>query len=430
MDLNSKELNGEDKKHIGKKAIIIIVILAVIASIILVAVTRKPKAKEVSLSTVEKRDLSQVITASGNIEPVNIQTVTPPMQQKVAKVYVKEGQKVKKGDPLFKLDTADIEYQLNKSNMSLKSMQNSINGAEKLNSNSIKQAEIGYNKAKDDYAYTKSKYDKAQDAYNKGALPKDEVDNIKKTLNDASKQVDLAKIQLDNAKTNQSEEGSAAAQKQQAESLKLDIENLKKKINESTYTSDISGKVLKVGVKEGEFAKTDATGATDNIIVCDNSLYKLNISLSQYDSTKLSTGQKATIKVKGIDTAYLGNVSKIAPMADVIFSGTNKETKVQATIDIKNADEHIKVGYEADADIVVKELPDIIAVNFEAVKTENNGKKYVFVSEDGKAVKRYIETGIEGDFDIEVLNGIAIGDKVVANPTEDLKDGDLMIDKR
>lgn len=430
MNLNSKELNEVNKKHNGKKIILLIVVLAVIASIIIVAAYKKPKAKEVSLSTVEKRDLSQIITASGNIEPVNIQTITPPMQQKISKVYVKEGQNVKKGDPLFKLDTTDIEYQLSKSNISLKSMESSMSGASKLNANSIKQAEIGYNKAKDDYTYTKSKYDKAQDAYDKGNLPKDELDTIKKALNDASRQIELAKIQLDNAKSNQSEEGSISSQKQQIEALKLDIENLKRKMKESTYVSNIDGKVLKVDIKEGEFAKTDATGASDKIVVCDTSSYKININLSQYDSTKVSIGQKATIKVKGIDNTYLGNVSKISTMADVVFSGTNKETKVQATIDIKNADEHIKAGYEADTDIVIKELPDIIAVNFEAVKADKDGKKYVFVFENGKALKRYIETGIEGDFDIEVLKGLEIGDKVVANPAEDLKDGDLIIDKR
>ncbi|HWQ29349.1 MAG TPA: efflux RND transporter periplasmic adaptor subunit, partial [Negativicutes bacterium] len=63
-------------------------------------------------------------------------------------------------------------------------------------------------------------------------------------------------------------------------------------------------------------------------------------------------------------------------------------------------------------------------IGFDSVLEETNGKKYVFVVENNKAVKRYLQTGLETDFEIQVIDGLKAGDSYIKSPPATLKEGD------
>ncbi|MGI5997544.1 MAG: efflux RND transporter periplasmic adaptor subunit, partial [Lutispora sp.] len=124
---------------------------------------------------------------------------------------------------------------------------------------------------------------------------------------------------------------------------------------------------------------------------------------------------------------YEGHITKISEAATVEMVNTSKETNVLVEITLDSVDEQIKAGYEADAEIVLIEKENSIAVSFEAVQTDEQGNKYLFVVEDNIAKKRNVETGLETDFEIEIVSGLKEGEKYIISPPAELMDGETVI---
>lgn len=202
--------------------------------------------------------------------------------------------------------------------------------------------------------------------------------------------------------------------------LKSDIQYLNDKIEENNLKANVDGIVTKMDVSANEFPKVG-----DVIIVDGAAEYVINLDVSQFDSVNIRTGQKVAVRVKGIEQDYEGVVSEISPLAEKSLTSADQDSKVAVKVTITNPDDNIKVGYEADAEITLDEKLTTLQVNYEAVQIEENtGEKYVFaVGGSNKTEKRYVETGLETDYDIEVLSGLTEGERYIANPDKTIADG-------
>ncbi|QXE20905.1 efflux RND transporter periplasmic adaptor subunit [Clostridium sp. 001] len=212
----------------------------------------------------------------------------------------------------------------------------------------------------------------------------------------------------------------------QTDSIKAEIDNLNAKIEQSNVRANVDGRVMRVDAKENQVPK-----AGDMVIVDDISQYKVSIAMSQYDAMKVAKGQKAIVKIKGNDQKkYTGSVTDVGQIAQVKADAkaTSQEAKVNVIVTLDNADDSIKVGYEADAEIIFNEKRNIVSMGFDSVKEEKGTKKkYVYiVNSKNKVSKRYISTGIETDDYMEVIDGLNEGEKYVSNPPDTLKDGDIV----
>ena len=420
-----------------KKVIVIVALVLVIAVIsgIRIFATSRDKAKEVDMAKLEKKNISQVISVTGNIEAKDKEEIALSTAQKVTKVYASEGQLVHKGDLIVQTDITDLQYQLRKAElnydiagMNLKKLQDSTQKSDKKSlENAVKQAEINLQDMQNSLAEAKRKFDQSQSLYDSGMISKEDYEAAKKTYTDTQNKVELSQIQLDNAKNSLADYGTdkadqIAEQQKQLSMSKADIDNLKEKIAQSTIKSNIDGKIVKLDIKENQYP----TAENNTIAIYDLSLYKVVVEVSQYDAVSIDLGQKTTLKVKGLDKEYTGTVSKIDEAAEITVSGTNKEAKLKIEITVDNPDDKIKVGYETDADITLKEAPNVLAVNFEAVQQDKDGKKYVYTVENSKIVKKYVKTGLETDFEIEIAEGLKEGAMYITNPVIGLKEGDTV----
>lgn len=417
---------GVEKKRFrifrNKKIWIIGAVVIVAGIFIAKAMLSKPAGKAVTISDVTSKDIVQSISVTGNIKANQEDKTLLSVTQKVEEVMVKEGQDVKKGTPLVKLDTSDLEEQLKKALIALNSAQSNYTNGEKTVQDAVIQAQINLQSGQSAYEQSKRTFDANQALYDGGYISKETYEDSKKKLTDAENQLKLLQIQLDNANKNLSDYDKSSSLKQQIDLAKADVDSLNKKIADSTIVANIDGKVVRLDAEAGQYPKSDR----NTVMVCDLSSYKVVISLNQYDSVRVKVGQKANLKIKGLDKEYTGTVSKIGEIANVTSSGSDQESKVDIEITVDNPDENIKVGYEADADIILNEKKGALNVNFEAVRQDEQGK-YVFVVENGLAKKRYVKTGLETDFDIEILEGLKEGEKYISVPDDTIKDGDAVI---
>ena len=420
----------------NKKRLIIIVSIVLIAVLIgafRIVTSNRNKVKEVEIGTVETRDLSQVISVTGNIEAGNKEEIILPTQQKVIDVLAAEGQEVNAGDSILKIDATDYKYQLKKYELSLelanidlqRLLESGSKNSKKSLEDAVRTAEIELSGVETNYNEAKRKYDYNKILYESGAVSKEAYETSLNNMNELKNKMELTTIQLENARNSLKDfavnnSDQIKGKRNQVESAKTDIANIKDKIEKSTIKSSIKGKIVQLDVKPNQYP----TMENSTITIYDLSLYKVTIQVSQYDAVSVDLGQKSSVKVKGIDTVYKGTVTAIGDAAVITQEGTTKEPKVEIEVTLDNPDDKIKVGYEADIDITLKEIPSTAALSFESVLEEVGGKKYAFAVLDNKAVKRYVETGLETDFEIQIIGGLKAGEQYVVNPPSTLKDGD------
>lgn len=160
------------------------------------------------------------------------------------------------------------------------------------------------------------------------------------------------------------------------------------------------------------------------------SQYKVVVDLKQYDALKVQKGQKANINIKGSKDSYSGTVADIGEFAEAKANsaGSGEEYKVKVAVVIDNPKEEVKAGYEADVEFIFQEKDDCITIGFDGIKEKNStGQKYVYVvNSNNRISKRYIKTGIESEYYIEITEGLEENESYILNPPESLLEGDLV----
>lgn len=426
------------KIKLNKKIIIIGVIALVIAAIGFSSYSKaqKAKVKQVTTSKVTKKKVVQSVSATGNVEAKNRNDIALNPAQKVVKVLVSEGQQVKKGDVLVELDASDYENQLEKAKLNLANAQATLNQllgssleTERSNAqNGLSQAEVTLENAQRNYEDLNKKYEQNKGLLSQGYISQNDFDASKKAVEDAYNAIKGAQSALTNSNNvlnnvNSSNSDKVTAQRTQVALAQSDINNFTKKIEDSKIKANIDGVVIKMDAKEDLFPKTG-----DMIVVDDNSALKVSIDMAQYDAIKLIKGQKANIKVKGLDKKYTGEITDIGELAQVKANSTDKDYKINVKVTIDNPDDKVKAGYEADSEIIINQKDGVFTVGFDGIKEEKAaGKKYIYmVNDKNKVEKRYVKTGTETEYDVEVIDGLKDGDKYIVNPPETIHEGDVV----
>lgn len=187
-----------------------------------------------------------------------------------------------------------------------------------------------------------------------------------------------------------------------------------------TIVSDIEGVVTAINGTEGSYGEMNRPLIT--IQNLEN--LKLTVALTQNDAKDIELNQKSIIKSGTTDIN--GEVSFINPIA--ISGGNPVDAEAYLNIDISNLDskEGLIIGLNNEVDILVGEEKDILTVKAEALKIEKGNKKYLFVVKDNIVEKREVKVGLQGDSDIQILEGVDEGEEVILNPLGNLDAGTVI----
>lgn len=178
-------------------------------------------------------------------------------------------------------------------------------------------------------------------------------------------------------------------------------------------TSDCAGRVISTGgsgraIQSGYSIATVAQ--TENLTV--------TAAVSELDISKISAGQRVNFTLAAYpDDVFFGTVTGISEAARSQYNGAVLETVVDVTITPDSADERLKSGLSADVQILLSDPRNICVVPYAAIAQDETGE-YVYVYEDGKAVRRNIFTGAEFADGTEVKKGISETDIIFKSPEE------------
>ncbi|MGB7604515.1 MAG: efflux RND transporter periplasmic adaptor subunit [Lutisporaceae bacterium] len=409
-------------------AIAVVLILTGI-SIFSIAAEKLPQYRKIVVASAMKRNIAQTLNLQGYIEPNSKQEITLNINQKVEEVYVQEGQTVKVGDLLLKLDESDNAYKLKSEELNLKIAQNELNNLLKSENEdkkeivySVTQAEIQYKNSVDELAAAKVNFEQNQELYLEGFVSKEELDNSERSLSKLEGAVLLSEIQLDKAREGLN---SYSGQRQlQIDKLRSNIELIKMNVESLNTKIDISSKAIIDGIVVRCKLQNNQYPTVENttVEIYDLSRYVISAYVKQNEAVQLAEGSKAAITIKGLEQkSYIGTVIDVEDTA-TLSQGSSKIPMVKIKVALDEPDQNVKVGFETEVKIDLNVKSDVVVVNFQAIVEDESGNRFVYFFKDNKADRKLVRTGIESGILVEIVEGLIPGDQYILNPPERVQD--------
>jgi HlyD family secretion protein len=393
-----------------KKLLIVLAVLLVIGAIVVGNLrSRREKSVKVTVDKVKKQDLTSIISASGEVKPKKNINISAQVPGRIIKIGVEEGQEVKAGAFLLKLDATQYEAIADRD-------QNFIRAAKA----DLIQAEARLQRDKNSLARMKQLF--ADDL-----ISKEQLEAAQANFDVTAAQTNAIQFQI----------------KQAEASLKSTLDNLAK----TTYDSPIDGIITSLRVEEGEVAiiGTMNNPGTVLLTIADLSVMEVEVEVDETDVVGVTLGQSANVRVDAFpDTVFKGKVTEVGSSAIQRTSGVSatqesKDFKVVVTLD--NPDRKLKPGLSASADVIVAERTQALAVPISSLvlrdkpNVDKNApgsareEEGVYIAEGGRVKFVPVGKGITGGMMIEITSGLQDGQEIVTGPyasLRELKDGVLV----
>jgi len=446
---------------VKRKWKILITLLAVlIAAVGVYASTVYSKRGVVTVQTgqVVRQDLTSLVTASGEIKPKDYHNIGANAAGQLTEILVKEGDRVRKGQLLAKIEDIQPEADVNAQKASLSSAEANSSAAEaglKAADENVGTMQAALEKDRADLDRMKSELDRTQSLFNEKLAAKQDLDLKKFTFEAQQAAIRESQARVAQAKVQREQYAAqlSAAQRgiAQAKAVLVRFDDILRKHN--AY-SPIDGVVTNLPVRMGESVVQGIQSSPGSTImtIADMSLITAEVKVDETDIVNIKLNQTADITIDAIpNKTFKGHVSEIGNTAilrstgvaasqSAVSSQEAKDFKVVIVMD--NPPDEVRPGLSCTAKITTATKTNALSIPIQALTVRQkgdlepapaNGKapitpvkltpaeekarkeeiQGVFVVANGKAEFRKVETGITGATDIEVLSGLKEGDQII-----------------
>lgn len=452
-----------------------VTLLLIVLAIVLAK--NKPKGEAVSFETVEKRSIRESVTASGKIFPVTEIKISSDVSGEIVELFVEEGDSVRNGQVLARIDPDAYQSQVERGNAAL-------------------------NSAKAQLANSRSQVDnmKAQkDQINAQLINAREIhrrnEDLRKEKVISAQEFDASQTNLRSLEANlraaeagiRAAEQSAEAAAYSVKSAEATLRELQTGLRRTTVYAPADGIVSLLNVEKGErvLGTIQMTG-TEMMRIANLNSMEVRVEVSENDVPRVSLGDPVDIEVDAyLDRTFKGTVRQIANSASNLTGvtgamslTTDQVTNFVVTIDITPSSYAdiispkkpfpFRPGMSASVEITTNVLNDVVSVPIQAVTTreieeeeeeeeknkedaepkeasrtstrleggigDDGVREVVFLfGDDGNAKMVEVKTGIQDDMYIQILEGLTVGQKVITGPyaavSRKLKDGLIVIEE-
>ena len=392
-------------------------ILATALPLFLFACSKEEKEPEaevsVQIAAVEQMTLQPTVSAEAILFPLEQAAITPKISAPVKMFYVKRGSRVHAGQLLAVLENKDLAAAATDNHGSYEQAQAAYQTTTKAGLPEELQKAKGDMEAAQKLLDAEEKaYKSRQELFDQGALPRKDLDQATVTVTQARNQFDLAKRHYDSldAFGNQQGHRGAAGQLESAKGKYAGAEAL---LSYSQIHSPINGWITDRPLYPGEMA----AAGTPLLTVMDTSQVIAKAHIPQSEAALLSPGAKATMVVPGIDKPVEGKITIVSPALDP------NSTTVEVWVQAKNPKQELKPGTSVQLSLSAKALPKALAVPVAAAQPGPDGTTVVMLlGDDGRAHLTTVHTGLKQDDDVQILDGVKAGDKVILSGAYGLPD--------
>ncbi len=409
-----------------KKVLIGVLIAAALASAAILSFFRnRDRGPEVRLEAVQRRDLVATVTASGNIRAHRSVDISSDVAGRVDQLLVDEGDDVKAGQVLLRLDPTQFQAARSRAQAALS------------------QARAQASQAQANVTQAQRAYDRTR-----GLWQRDSILVSPQQLEDAQTQVDVSEANLQAARF--------AVQQAQAS-----LEEAEDQLSKTIIRAPMAGKVTRLNVDQGE---TVVVGTMNNpgsliLTISDLGTVEAVVKVDETDVPLLALGDSARVDIDAFpDQTFTGRVTEIGNSAiqsttsGQTTSGTQAAVDFEVVITLDNPPVLLRPDLSATADIVTDTRSDALSVPIIALtvrepsdtvpasKAPRKGGatpaeaapatpgeraqdlEGVFLYSGGKVRFKPVKVGIAGQEYFEVTSGLEPGDTVVAGPYQAIRD--------
>ncbi len=422
---------------------IIIAGVGVLVAVIMLKNCSGSKALSVTTEKIQKRNIIETVSANGKIQPEVEVKISSDVSGEIVELYVKEGDQVKKGDLLCRINPLIYESSLNR-------MQATLNGAKASLANSKARTE----QIKASFANIESTYERNKKLFDQKAISQSDFDAAKAAYEGAKADVKGSEDNVDASDYNV---------KSTEASLKEATDNLAK----TNIYSPVNGTVSKLNKEKGErVVGTAQMEGTEIMRLANLNEMEVNVDVNENDIVRVHNGDTSLIEVDAyLDRKFKGIVTEIANSANTTGvtaeQVTNFTVKIrilqESYMDLFNAEKTnapFRPGMSATVDVQTKKASNVLTVPIQAVttrsdssgfkkkdmdkkeenepdgivirdeknKNKDNSKDVIKVDEcvflyvDGKAKLIKVKAGIQDNNYIEIKEGVKEGDEIISGP--------------
>ena len=396
----------------------------------------------VQTGKVVREDLTSVVTASGEIKPKLYVNIGALAQAKITHLYVKEGDRVKKGELLASLDNIQSAADVAAGESALQASRTDAVAAQAA----VNTAAADLNQAKAEHERAQLDYDRSKALYDNQLIAKSDYDTKKAAFDTANAQLAQAQAKLAQAKANLDSSKGHITQNVATLRRMSDI------LSKTEYRAPFDGVITNLPVREGETVVPGIQNSPGSTLmtVADTSLITAEVKVDESDIVNVQMGQPAEItidampkqKFKGVVSEIGGNaVLRSTGVSTAQTTSSGQEAKdFKVVIALQDPPPNLHPGLSATARITTAKRAGALAIPIQALTirtrgdlaTQDKSKKGsvqaaapqagdpkeelqgVFVLRNKKdAVFVPVTTGISGTTDIEVTGGLKEGDEIV-----------------
>lgn len=434
---------------------IALIVLGVVALGVIVLLTVSATQKNVvavQTGKVMRQDIASTVTASGEIKPKNYVNVGANAMGRITRLYVKEGDHVKKGQLLATLENVQSTADVDQMKAGLAASETDAIAADAALKTAIAQA----NSSKASSAQAKLDADRAESLYKNELIAKQDYEAKK-----SAAEVQMAMAAHDQAQVAQARATLDSAQGH-VKSAHAQLVHFNDVLSKTVFDAPYAGVVTNVPVHEGETVVPGIQNSPGSTLmtVSDMSVITAEVHVDETDIVNVKLGQPAEVTIDAIPgKTFPGTVTEIGDNAIVRSTGIStaqstasnqeaKDFKVVVTLD--QPPDNLRPGLSTTAKITTGAEHNVLTIPIQALtirdkkdlevqdaktikpqpaatpvaakKKENQELQGVFViTKNKKAEFHTVETGLTGSTDIEVKGGLQEGDEIITGSYKVLK---------
>lgn len=431
---------------IGAAILVILIALAVMKSKGVIGDDQSPK---VATDTVIRRTLVETVSANGKIQPAREVKITPYISGEVVELRVREGDQVKGGDLLAKIDPEIYRSNYERMEASLQSQRASLANA---------RARLAQTKSQ--FTNSKLSFDRNEKLWKE------------KVISDADYEAAKANYEVATAEVQAAEESVKAAEFQVA-SAEASLREARENLTKTAIYAPSDGTVSRLIIEKGErvAGASQFSAGTELMRIADLDLMEAVVNVNENDIVRISLGDTSLIEVDAyLNRKFKGLVTEIATSAETAGLSADQVTSFVVKIrllkksyqDLLDPEKPwfspFRPGMSTTVDIQTTTEPNVLTLPIQAVTTRSDttgkavsaridrdmnkeekdkGKEekvnteiteYVFVYDNGTAKMVQVKSGIQDNTYIQILSGLEENAEVIVAPyravSRSLKNGD------
>lgn len=383
-------------KYISLRAVAFVVVLFIILICVLLFFLRSPDIPEYVTAPVRKGDIENTVLATGRVDAIERVNVGAQVSGQVKSLKVKQGDYVTKGQLIAEIDDLPQRNDLRNAEAALNEVKAELQSKQAL----LKQAEL--------------RFKRQRQMLKEDASSREDFESAETTL--ATTRAELLSL---NAKLVQAQ---------------IEVDKKKLALGYTRVVAPMDGIVIAIVTQQGQTVNSNQSAPTI-IKLARLDVMTIKAQISEADITRISAGQKARFTIfSEPDKHYSATLRTVEPAPESVMkddsltssssasgSGTsNASVYYNALLDVPNPENRLRIAMTAQVTLITDEAQNTLLVPLQAVRRTGENKQQVLVlTADGKLETRDVKTGITNGLDIQILEGLEVGENVVLSLPEE-----------